>query len=156
MSRTNARSSIVVLVATAVTPRGAFAQAGATSVTCTSTLKSSSVRAIAGGVVGGLIVGIAIAGIVAWLFVRRRLPTKAGALSAAFNDSSVGPGCTPSIYMTRELRLYDPSDPSTFPTPPPSGATPATIDNVYQKPSIPPHVYSHSTGTGQYSGAPEL
>ncbi|OAX34686.1 hypothetical protein K503DRAFT_774305 [Rhizopogon vinicolor AM-OR11-026] len=156
MSLTNVWSLIVVLVATAVTPRGAFAQASATSVTCTSTLKSSSVGAIAGGVVGGVILGIAIASIVAWLFVRRRLSTKAGALSAAFSDNSVGPGCTPSIYMTRELRLYDPSDPSTFPTSPPSGATPTTIDNVYQKPSIPSHVYSHSTGTGRYSGAPEL
>ncbi|OAX34684.1 hypothetical protein K503DRAFT_774301 [Rhizopogon vinicolor AM-OR11-026] len=125
---------------------------GATTQSLTSNVKSSSVEAIAGGVVGGVIAGIAIAGIVAWLFVRRRRSTKARALSAVFSDSSVGP----SVYMTRELRLYDPSNPSTFPASPPSGAIPTTVDNVYQKPSIPSHVYSNSTGAVQYSGVPEL
>ncbi|OAX31504.1 hypothetical protein K503DRAFT_777517 [Rhizopogon vinicolor AM-OR11-026] len=144
-------TSIIIYSTTSVS---ASLTSSSTTQSPSSTAKSSNVKAIAGGVVGGVIAVITIAGIVAWFFVRRRHSTKAS--SAAFGDSSVGPGCTPSVYMRRELRLCDPDDPSTFPTSPPSGTTPTTIDNVYQKPSIPSHVYSYSTGTGRYSGAPEL
>ncbi|OJA20555.1 hypothetical protein AZE42_13175 [Rhizopogon vesiculosus] len=151
---TSTQVQFITSIISSTTSVSASLTSSSTTQSPSSTPKSSNVRAIAGGVVGGVIAVIAIAGIVAWFFVRRRRSTKAS--STAFGDSSVGPGCTPSVYMTQELRLYDPDDPSTFPTSPPSGATPTTIGNVYQKPSIPSLVYSHSTGTGRYSGVPEL
>ncbi|OJA18118.1 hypothetical protein AZE42_10805 [Rhizopogon vesiculosus] len=123
----------------------------------TPTLKSSSVGAIAGGVVGGVIAGIAIAGVVAWFFVRHRRSTKAS--PAAFSDISGGPGCTQSVYMTQQLPYYDPSDPRTFPTSSPSGAILATsyaIDNVYKGPTISSYVNAQQSRSGGYSGVPEV
>ncbi|KAJ8590350.1 hypothetical protein M405DRAFT_816399 [Rhizopogon salebrosus TDB-379] len=111
----------------------------------TSTSKGSHVGDIAGGSVGGVI-GIAIAGIAAWLFVRRRR-SRRRTPSETFKDISGGPGFTQSAYMTQQPRLYNPSDPSTFP--PASG-------EILINTSIPSHVYSQESRPGQYNGVPEV
>ncbi|OAX38931.1 hypothetical protein K503DRAFT_865799 [Rhizopogon vinicolor AM-OR11-026] len=133
----------------------------------TSTSKSSNVGAIAGGVVGGVVGIAAIVGLAAWFCVKRRRSTTAP--SAAFRDIDGGPGYTQSVYsanphpfpmqpeMAQQPRLYDPSDPSTFPNSPPSPTIQTTsTSNIYQNPSIPSHVYSQQSRPGQYSGAPEV
>jgi hypothetical protein len=59
--------------------------------------------------------------------------------------------------MAQQPRLYDPSDPTTFPGSPPSPTVLTTgSSNVYQNPSIPSHVFSQQSRSGQYSGAPEV
>lgn len=128
---------------------------------------SSDVGAIAGGVVGGIVGAAAIIGLATWFFVKRR--RSATAPSAAFTDIGGGPGYTQSVYssnphpfpvqpqMTQQPRLYDPSDPSTFPGSPPSPTVVTTASsNIYQNPSIPSHVYSQQPRPGQYSGTPEI
>lgn len=91
--------------------------------------KSSNVGAIAGGVVASVVVLGAIAVLSTWFFLRRRRKTP-----SATQPSQQGQpdGVNPTTF-----RLYNPSDPSTFPTsrPPHSGASfPATTvihDNSY-------------------------
>ncbi|KIK49219.1 hypothetical protein CY34DRAFT_797160 [Suillus luteus UH-Slu-Lm8-n1] len=128
---------------------------------------SSNVGAIAGGVVGGIVGAAAIIGFATWFFVKRR--RSATAPSAAFTDIGGGPGYTQSVYssnphpfpmqpqMTQQPRLYDPSDPTTFPGSPPSPTVLTTgSSNIYQNPSIPSHVFSQQPRPGQYNGTPEI
>ncbi|KAG2111662.1 uncharacterized protein F5147DRAFT_686203 [Suillus discolor] len=127
---------------------------------------SSNAGAIAGGVVGGVVGAAAIIGLVTWFIVKRR--RSATAPSAAFSDIGGGAGYTQSVYspnthsfptqpqMTQQ-RLYDPSDPSTFPGSPPTPTVLTTASsNIYQNPSIPSHVFSQQSRPGQYSGTPEI
>ncbi|KAG1891139.1 hypothetical protein F4604DRAFT_1949432 [Suillus subluteus] len=129
--------------------------------------KSSNAGAIAGGVVGGIVGVAAIIGFATWFFIKRR--RSATAPSAAFSDIGGGPGYTQSVYsanphpfpvqpqMTQQPRLYDPSDPTTFPGSPPSPTVLTTASsNIYQNPSIPSHVFSQQSRPGQYSGTPEI
>ncbi|KAG1827173.1 uncharacterized protein BJ212DRAFT_1294516 [Suillus subaureus] len=131
------------------------------------TSSKSNVGAIAGGVVGGFVGAAVIIGLATWYFVKRR--RSATAPSAAFSDIGGGPGYTQSVYsanphpfpmqpqMTQQPRLYDPSDPTTFPGSPPSPTVLTTASsNIYQNPSIPSHVFSQQSRPGQYSGTPEI
>ncbi|KAG2041610.1 hypothetical protein BDR03DRAFT_945232 [Suillus americanus] len=133
----------------------------------TSNSKSSNAGAIAGGVVGGIVGAAVIIGLATWFCFKRR--RSATAPSAAFSDIGGGPGYTQSVYsanphpfpmqpqMTQQPRLYDPSDPTTFPGSPPSPTVLTTASsNIYQNPSIPSHVFSQQSRPGQYSGTPEI
>ncbi|KAG1756665.1 uncharacterized protein EDB91DRAFT_1261638 [Suillus paluster] len=134
--------------------------------TATGSSATSNVGAIAGGVIGGVVGLAAIVGLAAWFFVKRRRSSKAP--SAAFSDIGGGPGYTQSVYsanphpfpmqsqMTQQPRLYDPADPTTFPTSPPSPTVLTTSSNIYQNPSIPSHVFSQQSRPGQYTGTPEI
>ncbi|KAG2349766.1 hypothetical protein BDR05DRAFT_979875 [Suillus weaverae] len=144
---------------------GAASSSSSTSSPANST--SSNVGAIAGGVVGGIVGAAVIIGFATWFFVKRR--RSATAPSAAFSDIGGGPGYTQSVYstnpnpfpmqpqMTQQPRLYDPSDPTTFPNSPPSPTVlTTTSSNIYQNPSIPSHLYSQQSRPGQYNGTPEI
>ncbi|KAG2157220.1 hypothetical protein DEU56DRAFT_921244 [Suillus clintonianus] len=146
---------------------GISAAAGSSTTTSSPTAsKSSNVGAIAGGVVGGIVGAAAIIGFATWLFVKRRRSSTAP--SAAFSDIGGGPGYTHSVYsanpspfpmqpqMTQQQRLYDPSDPTTFPGSPPSPTLQTTgSSNIYHNPSI-PSAFSQQPRPGQYSGTPEI
>ncbi|KAG2158230.1 uncharacterized protein EDB93DRAFT_1238020 [Suillus bovinus] len=144
------------------------AAAGSSSPTSSPTNSTSSnAGAIAGGVVGGVVGAALIIGLATWFFIKRR--RSATAPSAAFSDIGGGPGYnTQSVYSPNPLpfagqtqmtqpRLYDPSDPSTFPGSPPSPTILTTgSSNIYQNPSIPSHVLSQQSRPGQYNGTPEI
>ncbi|KAE9410440.1 hypothetical protein BT96DRAFT_376180 [Gymnopus androsaceus JB14] len=120
--------------------------------------------AIAGGVVGG-VVGIALISAALFWFLRKRGQNKSSAsVSAPFdNDLRMSPEMTgttnaPSMaYPPLQQKLYDPSDPSTYP---PNMVSPTTTH--YPQGSINDHsVYNHSnpsTGPPQqmYSGYAEV
>jgi len=118
--------------------------------------KTSNAGAIAGGVVGGVVgLGI-IAGLIAFFLMRQRR-TKA-APSAEYNNGYYGgpasdaplntpPPMSQHSFTHQPPRLYDPSDPSTYPQSP---QTP-TIQTTNSGPA-----YSHQHQASQYSGIPEL
>lgn len=121
--------------------------------------KKSNAGAIAGGVIGG-IVGVAIiAGAVAFFLIRSRQNKSAPstAYGNVYNDgpNSAAPLNTPppmsqSSYMSPSPRLYDPSDPSTYPQAPQTPTIHTTSFGPGYQPSGPqPHA-------AQYSGVPEL
>ncbi|KAF8557316.1 hypothetical protein OG21DRAFT_1482401 [Imleria badia] len=128
------------------------------SVSSTSTSKSKSdTAAIAGGVVGG-VVGLALIVGLAVFFVikkkRSQIPPSAqfaGAqpLSSIYTDSTPFAAQAPQMVQPR---LYDPSDPSTFPVSPP----PTTISSQ----DVPNSTIHSSTSMlrpgGFYSGVPEI
>ncbi|KII88418.1 hypothetical protein PLICRDRAFT_41576 [Plicaturopsis crispa FD-325 SS-3] len=143
-----------------------------------SSKKSSNTGAIAGGVVGGVVGAALIAAIVAFFLIRRRRAQTAP--SAAFtggpnhlmspppkaeyyadNNSlpPVTPFPPPSETAMSQPRLYDPSDPSTFPVPAPSPSM-QTGNSGYTGYNGSGNGYPHSTASpvprGQYSGAPEV
>ncbi|KAG1891137.1 hypothetical protein F4604DRAFT_1913950 [Suillus subluteus] len=133
------------------------------STTSSTNSKSSNIGAIAGGVVGGIAGVAAIIGLVTWYFVKRRPSSTTP--SAAFNDIGGGPGHTQSFYstntttfpMAQQSRLYDPSDPTTFPGRPHSFTGPvATTSNVHLNPSMPSPVFSRQSHPGQYAGIPQV
>ncbi|KAH9066330.1 hypothetical protein EDB87DRAFT_1679074 [Lactarius vividus] len=114
---------------------------------------SSNAGAIAGGVVGG-IVGVAlVAGVAAWFFIRRRRARSAP--STTYMTGQGGDMGQPVPYpLTIETpRLYDPSDPTTYPRPPSS----PTIHTTNQS-----NQYLHSPTSDlqpnrhTYSGLPEV
>ncbi|KAG1827175.1 uncharacterized protein BJ212DRAFT_1294518 [Suillus subaureus] len=126
------------------------------------TSSKSNVGAIAGGIVGGIVGAAVVISLATWCFVKRRRSS-----TTPFSDNDGGPGYTQSYYsanpdsfqgqpqMTQQPRLYDPSDPSTFPDSL-SSPTITSSSNMYQHPSIPPHVFSEQPRPGQYAGAPEV
>ncbi|KAI0290704.1 hypothetical protein BC826DRAFT_1025820 [Russula brevipes] len=118
-------------------PSTSAAGSSSTSSTSTSpspTKSSSNVGAIVGGVVGG-IAAIGIASLAAVCFLRRRRPTapstayaSTGALQPPMDEihqpladnATYGQPSLPGTPLTA-MRLYDPNDPATFPSP--SGAS---------------------------------
>ncbi|KAG1827174.1 uncharacterized protein BJ212DRAFT_1572657 [Suillus subaureus] len=133
------------------------------STTLASDSTSSNAGAIAGGVVGGIVGAGAIIGLATWYFVKRRRSSTTP--STAFNDIGGGPGHTQSFYsintttfpMARQSRLYDPSDPTTFPDRPHSFAGPvASSSNIDLTPSIPSPVFSQQSRLGQYPSIPQV
>ncbi|KAG0700535.1 hypothetical protein DFH29DRAFT_617442 [Suillus ampliporus] len=125
-----------------------------------SSSSSSNVGAITGGVVGGIVGLAAIVGLATWFFVKRRRSSKAP--PAAFSDIGGGPGyiqnvnSNPHPFSMQQPRLYDPADPTTFPTSPPFPTVLTTSSSIYQNPSIPSHIFSQQSRPGQYTGAPEI
>lgn len=103
--------------------------------------KSSNAGAIAGGVVAGL-VALAAIGVGVWIFLRRRAMSRGnGSSSDYFRVSTGAPGMSEHGTETSHLRLYDPSDPSTYPS------------HTDYDPSEPHTTAPHN---GHYSGAAEL
>ncbi|KAN0116651.1 hypothetical protein V8E52_005795 [Russula decolorans] len=91
---------------------------GASSPASSSSKSNSNAGAIAGGVVGG-VVGLAlIAGLVAWFRIRRgrRHAPSTDYISSQGSDM----GAVPYPMDVGKPKLYDPSDPSTYPTRPDS------------------------------------
>ncbi|KAG1891125.1 hypothetical protein F4604DRAFT_1949427 [Suillus subluteus] len=134
------------------------------STTSASDSTSSNIGAIAGGVVGGIAGAAVIISLATRYFVKRRRSS-----TTPFSDIGGGPGHTQSHYsanpdlfpmqpqMTQQPRLYDPSDPTTFPGSLSSPTFPITSSsNIYQHSSVPSHVFSQQPRPGQYAGAPEV
>ncbi|KAF9454634.1 hypothetical protein P691DRAFT_806802 [Macrolepiota fuliginosa MF-IS2] len=138
--------------------------------------------AIAGGVIGG-VVGLALVAGLLFFFLRRRREASEKPASSAFNTTpymaaAYGPeqnmsyNPTTSPYPSDQAqKLYDPADPSTFPTtptpvasspytnpysPPPASTTYSTFQNsTTQVQHGAPHMPTPAP-TGHYTGAPEL
>ncbi|KAH9958294.1 hypothetical protein BC827DRAFT_609932 [Russula dissimulans] len=121
------------------------------STSSTSSSGTSNTAAIAGGVVGGVIAACLIAGVVAWFVIRHRRARSAP--SVAYMNGQGGnmeQTTVPYPLSIESPRLYDPSDPSTYPTQAPS---PIYTTNYS-------HQYPNSTSDLQpnrqaYSGLPE-
>ncbi|KIJ16760.1 hypothetical protein PAXINDRAFT_168244 [Paxillus involutus ATCC 200175] len=127
--------------------------------TSTSSSSKSNTGAIAGGVVGGVIALAAIVGVISYLALKKKRSRVAPsaqfadpAAAASYNQSMHTNPFTPSSTETQQ-RLYDPSDPSTFPTSPSSPTMLTTPSHNYQSSLS----YPGQTGRpGGYSGAPEV
>jgi len=121
---------------------------------------SSNTGAIAGGVVGG-VVGVAlIIGLVIFFVMKKKrsqIPPSAQFTSAPTSPpppSATYTGSTAFAPLMTQPKLYDPSDPSTFPaSPPPTTIRTASSHDVqntanYSTTSVRPG--------GHYSGMPEI
>ncbi|KAH9071171.1 hypothetical protein EDB83DRAFT_320063 [Lactarius deliciosus] len=97
---------------------------------------SSNTGAIAGGVVGGIIGAALIAGVIVWFSIRRRR-----ARSSPYLDFQGGEKEQPPPHLPK---IYDPSDPSTYPS---KEYLPRAnqLGSAYLQPS-----------DGGYSGLPEI
>ncbi|VDC06657.1 unnamed protein product [Peniophora sp. CBMAI 1063] len=89
---------------------------GTTPSSTSNSSHKSHAGAIAGGVVGG-VVGLAlIAGLVAFFLIRRRRRTRDSTISERpYTGGARGPLSPTTSEMKSPPRLYNPSDPSTFP-----------------------------------------
>ncbi|KAF4614942.1 hypothetical protein D9613_002754 [Agrocybe pediades] len=126
--------------------------------------KKSNAGAIAGGVVGGLVGLAIIVCLVLWLLRRRR--------RAAPSSSSFGPGMMASRPMTAASttypstpapKVYDPNDPSTYPSNMPNAFTPSPEPMRQHTGYVTPNYTGNSgqmvynqTAKPTYTGAPEL
>jgi len=121
----------------------------------TSHSSSSNAGAIAGGVVGGLIGAAVIAAGVAWFVIRRR---RARAPSAAYMSGQGGDMGEPVPYpLTVETpRVYDPEDPSTFPTTYPHSPSSPTIYTTNQSAQYHSPSSDLQPNRQAYSGLPEV
>lgn len=158
---TNPPESTGVASSTTVNPSSSapsvgFSTTGTSSVgpsttPASSSSHSSNAGAIAGGVVGGLVGLGLIAGLIAFFLIRSRraqshVPASAGYGSATTPGYYSAPASafpvSPPPPMSQQ-KLYDPSDPSTFPSQPspPSGTTFQT---------------SYQGSNNQYHGVAEL
>jgi len=124
----------------------------------TTTPKKSNVGAIAGGVVGGVVVLALIAALVAFFLVRKRPAKSVASPAYGYRDSAMNSPPmnqhhsmygNPSYSENPVPRLYDPSDPSTYPQSPPT----PTIHTTGSGPASHPF---HPAQPGQYSGIPEV
>jgi hypothetical protein len=141
------------------------AKATATNTSVAGTSKELNVGAIVGGVIGGMVVIVFVVGIIVFMMRRRKQPvtTPSTTTYAQYsspqmsgvdtNYNSTGPTMTPG-------RIYDPNDPSTFPSfpNPYDSALPNDASNF---PSYPVNYSTYSLVGGQlarthYTGAPEL
>lgn len=91
-----------------------------TSPSSNSSNSSSKGGAIAGGVTGGIAGAALIAVVVAWITVRRRRARSALSAVAFYDQSDMGHGAILYPTVASAPRLYDPSDPSTYPPQAPS------------------------------------
>jgi len=137
---------------------GATATAASASLTPAPTSSASSgsktnTGAIAGGVVGG-VVGLALIAGAAIFFLRKRrsqIPLSDQSGAGVLSPSSGFSDTVPFNAQMAQPRLYDPSDPSTFPTSPATATTGLSSSQGatnYSSYSVPPG--------GHYSGVPEI
>lgn len=101
--------------------------------------KPSDVGAIAGGVVGGIVGLAALAALGIWFFKRGRRTISSPSPLMSQHDLSDG-------IDSAALKLYDPSDPSTFP---PSSSPHSSV-------SFPVIMFPPDDSRGEYTGLPEL
>ncbi|KAI0306316.1 hypothetical protein B0F90DRAFT_732901 [Multifurca ochricompacta] len=119
-----------------------------------SSKSSSNAGAIAGGVVGGVVGAALIAGIVVWFVIRRRRARSAPSTTyMSGQGGDMSQVTSPYPLFIESPKLYDPSDPSTYPT---HGAPSPTIRTTNQS-----NQYHGSTSELQpnrqaYSGLPEV
>ncbi|KAJ7172289.1 hypothetical protein C8R46DRAFT_143001 [Mycena filopes] len=110
--------------------------------------KKSHAGAIAGGVVGGVVL-LAVVCIAAFWFIRRRRRNVAPSQTTPMGYNPSG-DITP--FSTQTHKLYNPADPSTFPSSPSSA--------MYNSGRVQSPAYSGNTMTdqprAQYTGAPEV
>lgn len=98
--------------------------------------KSNNAGAIVGGIVGGAVGLTAVAAVATWFFIRRHRQVAQvhaaddGTVPTATNNMQMG-----TSFASSQLPLYDPSDPSTFPTSP---TMQAVYSNGHQ------NLYTHS------------
>ncbi|KAH0827028.1 hypothetical protein J3R83DRAFT_4709 [Lanmaoa asiatica] len=152
---TNAQST-GSLVSTSTLASASLTNSPSSTSGSTSSGSSSNAGAIAGGVVGG-VVGVAlIVGAVVFFIMKKkrsRIPPPAQFASTPMTSGYPSPGytdTTPFAPQMAQPKLYDPSDPSTFPaSPPPTTITSASSNNVHN-PAFP------TTHPGYYSGVPEI
>jgi len=116
-----------------------------------SSKSSSNTGAIAGGVVGGIIGVALIAGFVTWFTIRR---SRARSVHPAELSGDQGSDMAVVPYPSDigRLKLYDPSDPSTFPTNAPSPtilASDSSRRRFGSSPDLQPNQIA-------YSGLPEV
>ncbi|KAI9571580.1 hypothetical protein HD554DRAFT_2168849 [Boletus coccyginus] len=118
----------------------------------------SSTAAIVGGVVGG-VVGLAlIAAVVFFVMKKKRSQTPPSAHFTAPTSSAPPSGVytdtTPFVPQMAQPRLYDPSDPGTFPASPPSTTIRTGSSHGVQ------HTVNYSTSSmqpgGYYTGLPTI
>jgi hypothetical protein len=145
-----------------------------TPVSGNTTAKKSNVGAIAGGAIGAVVVLGFLGALVAFLVVRKRNATNSVTSPAdgygnvplksplsmsqqhstydgnpVYNDKPAYVGN--SAYAERPMpRVYDPSDPSTYPQSPPTPTIHTTNSGLAS------HPYGPQGQVGHYSGAPEL
>ncbi|KAF8892475.1 hypothetical protein BD779DRAFT_1670173 [Infundibulicybe gibba] len=118
--------------------------------------KKSNAGAIAGGVVGGVVFLVAVAALAFWWTRRRRQapPTSNSALPPAGHTTPMSYNYTAST-LPQSPRVYDPSDPSTFPPTNPSSGTVYTAQHTgtpLLSHTGETSVYPAMTGTTQSSG----
>ncbi|KAG1782616.1 hypothetical protein EV702DRAFT_1232504 [Suillus placidus] len=166
---TNVQSTLTVTYSTTLSASLTTVYASLTSSSATatglsptsaSTSTSSNVGAIAGGVVGAIL-GAVIIGLVTWFLIKRRRSSTTP--SAPFSDIGGRPGHTQSFYstntnifpMAQPSRLYDPSDPTTFPNHSLTGPI-TSSSNIDLNPSMPSPVFPQQSRPGQYAGTPQV
>ncbi|KAJ7046997.1 hypothetical protein C8F04DRAFT_217305 [Mycena alexandri] len=113
--------------------------------------KKSNAGPIAGGVVGGVVL-LAVVCILAFWFIRRRRRNVAPSNLAQPPMGYHSSGDITPFSLTQTPKLYNPADPSTFPSSPSSA--------MYNSGRIQSPAYSGNTVTeqprAQYTGAPEV
>ncbi|KAJ7063486.1 hypothetical protein C8F01DRAFT_79222 [Mycena amicta] len=120
----------------------------------TASSKKSDAGPIAGGVVGGIVVLLLICIAVFWFLRRRRrgdAPSNAVPLPMGYHNTG---DITPFTSAIPTPKLYDPADPSTFPSTPSSGMY---AGGRVHSPSASGNTMAElSMHRPQYSGAPEV
>ncbi|KIK08218.1 hypothetical protein K443DRAFT_672712 [Laccaria amethystina LaAM-08-1] len=156
-------SPVATLASTTPTGTGTTTKSSAISPTKTGSAAKSgpNVGAIAGGVIGGVILLALIAGYIFWL-IRRNNRNKAPPASQMYYgpDTASSPppmsfGGTSTYSGMPTPKVYDPSDPSTYPsqTAPPTTYTPPLHTNI--APNYTGNTVVASPGP-HYTGVPEL
>jgi len=131
-----------------VTPQTASSASSSNS----SSKSSSNTGAIAGGVVGGVVGAAIIAGIVSWYAIRRRRARSAPSAAYMGGQNDMGQAEVPYPLTIDTPRLYDPSDPSTYPTQAPS----PTIHTTNYSGQFPGSETDLQTIRHVYTGLPEV
>ncbi|KAG2349767.1 hypothetical protein BDR05DRAFT_943645 [Suillus weaverae] len=126
------------------------------SPTSASSSTSSNVGAIAGGVVGAIL-GAVIIGLVTWLLIKRRRSSTTSSAAHSGHTQSFYSTNTNIFPMAQQSRLYDPSDPTTFPGYRHSLTGPITSSsNIDLNPSMPSPVFPQQSRPRQYAGIPQV
>ncbi|TFK42438.1 hypothetical protein BDQ12DRAFT_274708 [Crucibulum laeve] len=133
-----------------------------TAASASNSKSSNHAGAIAGGVIGGVVALAVIAGIAFW-FIRRHRSSRIAPSQAYGNVTPMTNASTGAFAAMPPAKLYDPSDPSTFPVSTSTfPTTNATIPS--HEPQHPFMTPAHTGGSQslftapgpRYTGAPEL
>ncbi|KAI0256989.1 hypothetical protein BJV78DRAFT_1150861 [Lactifluus subvellereus] len=118
-----------------------------------SSKSSQNTGAIAGGVVGGAVGAAMVAGVVAWFVIRRRRARSAPSAAFVGSQGSDVAQTTEPYPLSIEIpqKLYDPSDPSTYPPHAPSSIIHTTVPTSPYRGSM-SDLNQHSS----YTGLPEV
>ncbi|KAF8228494.1 hypothetical protein L208DRAFT_1403785 [Tricholoma matsutake] len=144
------------------TTSSSSASSTSTSTSSSSKSSSSNAGAIAGGVVGG-VVGLALLAALFFWWTRRRRAQLAPSTLIDPTISTMSFNHTAPLVGSRSPKLYDPSDPSTFPSSPATSGTytvqqyPPSSQSIYSNPNQVQGTLHPNTNQGHYyTGVPEL